>query len=141
VNAPIGAWERGVNRFVGLYLHHPTAAEMSVDATHLNPDAEMSIQSEPYPSQQHPVNAEMPSNSIGEPHVEFLPDELSSASGEEVNKKPVNESRKRRKRGARMRYTDEEIKQMRQHLQEQMELSPRPSLLEVWTAYAAKVFA
>lgn len=114
---------------------------MSVDATHLNPDAEMGAQSEPSHSERHPINAGMPSGSVEEPHVEFLPDELSNASGEEIDKKPANESRKRRKRGARMRYTDEEITQMRLHLQEQMELSPRPPLLEVWTGYAAKVFS
>jgi hypothetical protein len=114
---------------------------MSVDATHLDPNVEMSAQSESHLPQQHAVNAAMPSDTMGQPHVEFLADELSSISGEEVDKKPSNEPRKRRKRGARMRYTDEEIKQMRAYLQEQMELSPRPSLLEVWTGYASKVFS
>ena len=109
---------------------------MSVDATHLDPDGETRAQSEPHPSQQHGITAEMPSDAIGEPHVEFLADELSRVSGDEVDKKPPNEPRKRRKRGARMRYTDEEIKQKREHLQEQIQLSPRPSLLEVWTSYA-----
>ena len=119
----------------------PRCDLMSVDATHLDKEVEMSAQSELHPPQKHDVNAEMPSDTMGQPHVEFLADELSSISGEEVDKKPPNEPRKRRKRGARMRYTDEEIKQMRAYLQEQMELSPRPSLLEVWTGYAAKVFS
>lgn len=112
---------------------------MSDDVTHLDPNGEMSAHSEPHASQQQAINAETP-DTVREPHVEFLADELSSVSEEEVDKKPSNEPRKRGKRGPRMRYTDEEIKQMRAHLQEQLQLSPRPSLHEVWAGYASKVF-
>lgn len=90
----------------------------------------------------HSTNGQISTENHEEPHVEYLADEYSSG-GEEVASAvastSTSEPKKKRKRGARLRYSDDEIAKMREHLKSQMELTPRPSLLEVWSSYALQV--
>ncbi|KAF8308910.1 hypothetical protein DL93DRAFT_1810964 [Clavulina sp. PMI_390] len=99
------------------------------------------------PSHSTPLNDSAVSNdTLDEPQVEFLADELESSSDDgspgvsgQVPSVVETEVKKKMKRGARMRYSEQEKAQMREHLKEQMEMTPRPSLQEVWTSYAQKV--
>lgn len=91
-----------------------------------------------------------------EPLVDFLADYSDSDDGGGTkavadNKEPglpsttisapvvVSEAKPKRRRRTRVRYTDEEIFKMSAHLAQQMELIPRPSMMEVWNAYAVQV--
>ena len=91
-----------------------------------------------------------------EPLVDFLPDYSDSDDGGGTkvvaqHKEPpaelpsssapvvATEAKPKRRRRTRVRYTDEEIFKMSAHLAQQMELTPRPSMMEVWHAYAVQV--
>lgn len=90
-----------------------------------------------------------------EPLVDFLPDYSDSDDGGGTkvvaqHKEPpaelpsssapvvATEAKPKRRRRTRVRYTDEEIFKMSAHLAQQMELTPRPSMMEVWHAYAVQ---
>lgn len=60
----------------------------------------------------------------------------SSAPQAPVVAPAATEAKPKRRRRTRVRYTDEEIFKMSAHLAQQMELTPRPSMMEVWHAYA-----
>lgn len=86
---------------------------------------------------------------MDEPLVDTLPDYSEAEVDEAIKEKdlfldPVviperAESKTKRRRRTRVRYTDDEILQMSLHLAKQMELTPRPAMVEVWTAYVAQV--